>query len=131
MAQGREVVTDLVQQPFTVATSSGPHVGERDVITIATAYGPETILADVYGDWAAHEAHEARLGMNVDGWVVTHVPSGRCLRSEIGVVVWAHEADIIARVLAAQVPAPTEQAARAAADRIRAICRGALSLVKA
>jgi hypothetical protein len=46
-------------------------------ITIATHNGPLEIDAEVFGEWACHPG----VGDDADRWVVTHVPTGRRIRS--------------------------------------------------
>lgn len=84
-------------------------------INILTKSGPEPIMAEVHGEWAAHPA--------ADGWRVSHVPTGRALLRRRA---W-WEAQAAARVLDRECVSvgdevfTDEEAAAAAGRRVDAV----------
>lgn len=62
------------------------------------------IDAHVFGEWAAHPGIAGEdLELRLDWWVVTHVPSGRCILSSVGQLSEV-EAIELARVLGERLP---------------------------
>jgi hypothetical protein len=89
----------------------------RQAIQITLDTGPQTVDADVFGQWAAHESiHDLRIGSKRPQYVITHVPTGlRCPCVEL----WSiskRQAVSVARHLGETVTATLVECAEILAD---------------